>query len=77
MKGYYINLNYRTDRKQHMEDIKKRYSFFKHVERFPAFLHQRGDIGCTMSHIAVLHELYKKKERYYLLLEDDFIILNV
>ena len=36
MKGYYINLNYRTDRKQHMEDMKKKYSFFKDIERFEA-----------------------------------------
>lgn len=76
MKGYYINLNHRTDRKQQIEGMKKKYNFFKDIERFPAFLHQRGDIGCAKSHLTVLHELSKRNEPYYLILEDDFIILN-
>tara|TARA_B100000902_G_C27207201_1_gene862321 strand:+ start:192 stop:815 length:624 start_codon:yes stop_codon:yes gene_type:complete len=76
MKGYYINLNNRTDRKQHIEDMKETYSFFKDIERFEAIKDIKGEIGCAKSHLSVLHKLSKKNEPYYLILEDDFIILN-
>ena len=49
----YINLDHRTDRRQHME---KEVSIFpsERVTRFSAIKHDYGAIGCTRSHIAVL-----------------------
>tara|TARA_B110000259_G_scaffold164860_1_gene191239 strand:+ start:1609 stop:2229 length:621 start_codon:yes stop_codon:yes gene_type:complete len=76
MLGYYINLNNRIDRKTHVEKLKKEVSLFKNIERMEACYHQRGDIGCSLSHIKCLNMLLKKQEPYYLIMEDDFCILN-
>jgi hypothetical protein len=76
MKGFYINLNHRKDRMNHMEHLKQTYSFFSNVERMDAFQHKRGDIGCGLSHIKCFKKLKKENEAYYIILEDDFQILN-
>ena len=76
MLGYYINLNERIDRKTHVEKLKKEVSFFKNLERMEACYHQRGDIGCSLSHIKCLNMLLKKQEPYYLIMEDDFYIFD-
>ena len=41
-----------------------------------AICNERGDIGCSMSHIKCLTDLLQKNKDYYLILEDDFFILN-
>ncbi len=52
MKGFYINLDQRKDRMDHIELFKtKPILFFSNVERMNAFQHKRGDIGCGLSHI--------------------------
>jgi len=76
LEGYYINLNHRTDRREHMEQLKQKYPFFKNIERMDAIKNKRGDIGCSLSHIKCLNELLKLNKEYYCLLEDDFFILN-
>ena len=76
MKGFYINLHQRKDRMDHIEHLKQTYPFFSNVERMNAFQHKRGDIGCGLSHIKCLKTLKKENEPYYMILEDDFQILN-
>jgi glycosyl transferase, family 25 len=76
VEGYYINLNHRTDRKEHMEQLKHTHPFFKNIERMEAVVNKRGDIGCSLSHIKCLNELLKRNKECYLIMEDDFCILN-
>jgi len=76
LEGYYINLSHRTDRKEHMEQLKQTYTFFKNIERMEAVVNKRGIIGCSLSHIKCLNELLKRNKECYLIMEDDFCILN-
>lgn len=76
MDGFYINLVHRVDRKQHIEHMMKTHSFFKNIERMDAILNQRGDIGCAMSHIKCLTGLLTRKKDFYMIIEDDFVILD-
>ena len=76
MKGFYINLDTRTDRKNHIENSIKKLPFFENIERFSAIKNLRGDIGCSMSHIRCLSMLLEKDEEYYMIIEDDFCILE-
>ena len=76
MNGYYINLSHRTDRKTHIENLKQKYTFFQNIERFDAILNKRGDIGCSLSHIHCLTQLLNQNKDYYLIMEDDFFIMN-
>ena len=75
MEGYYINLESRTDRNEHMKRITS-HSFFKNIKRMDAIPHTNGAIGCSLSHIKGLKQLYMLKHKYYMVLEDDFCILN-
>lgn len=76
MKGFYINLDSRTDRKDHIENFIKILPFFENIERFTAIKNSRGDIGCSMSHIRCLSTLLENDEEYYMIIEDDFCILE-
>ena len=76
MYGWYINLDSRTDRKQHMEDNILHIPFFSKLQRFSAIQHSQGGIGCTLSHITILEKFLETNESMLLLLEDDFIILH-
>jgi GR25 family glycosyltransferase involved in LPS biosynthesis len=76
MDGFYINLLHRLDRKQHVETTLLAHPFFKNIERMDAVLNERGDIGCTMSHVKCLTELLTRNKEAYLIIEDDFVILD-
>jgi glycosyl transferase family 25 len=67
----YINLAHRTDRRARME--KEVLSTFpaEKISRFDAIKHTRGDIGCSMSHIAVLEDALHSGCKNILVLEDD------
>jgi len=76
MFGYYINLNHRTDRKEHFEKLKKENNFFKNVERMSAIYSKTYGVGCTLSHIKCLTNFLKRSDKYYIIVEDDFCLLN-
>ena len=80
IKGYYINLGQRNDRRKHMENLKKLYPFFSKVERMDAIKSTKsGALGCSLSHIKALQLLLKehnKNHKYFIILEDDFEIIN-
>lgn len=77
MNGFYINLDKRTDRNEHfLKNIKGKYSFFKNVKRMSAVHDTRYGLGCILSHMKCIENLMTKADDYYIILEDDFCILN-
>ena len=66
----YINLDHRTDRR---EKIEKEFAKIgaKKVKRFPAYKHERGAIGCAMSHHEVLASTIIAHDRILMICEDD------
>lgn len=76
MKGYYINLDHREDRKTHFENNIKSNDFFKNVERFTAIKGNPGYIGCSKSHIELLTKFLDEDGEYFMVCEDDISIIN-
>lgn len=76
MKGYYINLDHRTDRKHHFETNIKALPLFKDTMRVPAIRAEKGFIGCGKSHIEVLKKLQNEDGEYFIVCEDDLEIIN-
>ena len=70
-KVMYINLDKRTDRRKHMEEMIKNFDDDEKVIRFSAIEDSPGAIGCTKSHIAVLKMAIANKWKNVLILEDD------
>jgi hypothetical protein len=68
---YYINLDHRVDKRQHMETNvfpyfqQDKLNLADRIERFPAILHPNGAIGCSLSHIAVARKAKSADARYY------------
>lgn len=75
---YYINLEQRTDRNTHfLKEIEKMNFDKNKIHRFNAFKHDKGYIGCAMSHIGVLKDAIKNNYKHILVFEDDFeFIIN-
>lgn len=71
-KVVYINLEHRTDRREQIEHVLSGIPSEKLV-RFNAIKNERGNIGCTMSHIAVLELAIENNWKNYLVVEDDAI----
>ena len=76
IKGFYINLDKRPDRKVHFEGLKKKHSFFKAVQRFSAIENDNGYIGCCSSHIAAIKKCKQLDGDVFMICEDDLIIFN-
>lgn len=79
MRGYYINLEDRTDRNTSIQLLIQYQPFFKEVRRWNATAHENGSIGCALSHLAVLKQLdleLESPDDYAMVLEDDFFLLN-
>tara|TARA_B110000211_G_scaffold86695_1_gene101721 strand:+ start:1321 stop:1860 length:540 start_codon:yes stop_codon:yes gene_type:complete len=71
----YINLDYRTDRKDQLLNNLKKYDVdFNRVHRISAVLtKQCGHLGCGMSHVKAIKYAISQKWDNVLILEDDFI----
>ena len=77
MNGYYINLDYRKDRDKHFITNIKKYDFFKNIKRYSGIYDEEcGAIGCVKSHINVLLLCLQENFDYYLIMEDDFQVIN-
>lgn len=74
MKGVYINLESRKDRRDHFETAVKNHPFFEGIERMNALENSDGAIGCGLSHIKGLQMF--TDESYIAIIEDDFMILD-
>lgn len=76
MKGFYINLEKRADRNNHIKKLFTDFPFFKNIKRMNAIYSEKYGIGCTKSHIICLEQCLKMNDEYYLIMEDDFYIFN-
>jgi GR25 family glycosyltransferase involved in LPS biosynthesis len=82
LKYYYINLNHRNDRNNHMINMFKSYNITNY-ERIEGCIFNlnvdnlnkrtNGRIGCTMSHIKTLQTFINSEYEYCIIFEDDFI----
>jgi GR25 family glycosyltransferase involved in LPS biosynthesis len=76
MKGVYINLDDRKDRREHFENQIKKNPFFGNIERMKAIEHDDHALGCSLSHIAALSLYENTDEPFIGIFEDDFMILE-
>lgn len=76
---YYINLDYRTDRRLQFEDWIEESKFpLEKVTRVSAVhVPGRGHLGCTLSHIKTLELFLQSNHKVCLILEDDYIPINI
>jgi len=72
-KVVYINLEHRLDRKERVESELKKYFPSEKIQRFNAIKDERGAVGCTKSHIAVLEMAIQQNWNNVLIVEDDAI----
>jgi glycosyl transferase family 25 len=72
--AYYINLEHRTDRKEHVE--KQLENVGINATRFNAIKTQNGAIGCSMSHLKILQDAHSKQFNHVLIVEDDIKFLD-
>jgi glycosyl transferase family 25 len=71
---FYINLEHRKDRKEHVENELKKIGL--NGERFNAIKTKNGAIGCSMSHLRLLQDADKNNLSHIVILEDDITFLN-
>ena len=72
-KIYYINLEHRTDRKEHMESWLRECVPEDRIERIDAVYNkEKGYIGCTQSHIKALETFINSKHSVCCIFEDDY-----
>jgi GR25 family glycosyltransferase involved in LPS biosynthesis len=73
-KIYFINLEHRIERRQHILSQLKKLKFdFKKIQWIKAVYYPlRPQIGCAMSHMNALKDAYIHKYSKILILEDDF-----
>ena len=72
---FYINLEHRTDRKEHVEKELLKIGF-KAAQRFNAIKMENGAIGCSMSHLRILQDAQKNNLDHILIVEDDITFLD-
>lgn len=72
--AFYINLEHRTDRKEHVEKELKNLGI--QATRFNAIKMTNGAIGCSMSHLKILEDAKKNKLEHVLIIEDDIKFLH-
>jgi len=71
---FYINLEHRTDRKEHVE--KELLKIGIRAQRFNAIKMENGAIGCSMSHLRILQDAQKNNLDHILIVEDDITFLE-
>ena len=74
---YYINLDYRKDRKEHfLNEMKKIKTMINKKIRISAEHHKIPTLGALKSHINALKEAYKNTNKFSIICEDDFTFKN-
>jgi len=71
---FYINLEHRTDRKEHVEYQLSLLGLSG--QRFNAIKMENGAIGCSMSHLKLLQNALTNKLEHILIVEDDITFLK-
>ena len=72
--AFYINLEHRTDRKEHVENELSNIGI--KASRFNAIKMTNGAIGCSMSHLKLLENAKKNQLSHILIVEDDITFLH-
>jgi glycosyl transferase family 25 len=72
--SFYINLEHRTDRREHVESELLKIGITAH--RFNAIKMENGAIGCSMSHLKLLQDAQKNNLDHILIIEDDIKFLD-
>jgi len=72
--AFYINLDHRTDRKTHIEEQLNLVGI--KAQRFNAIKMDNGAIGCSMSHLKILHQAIKEGWPHVAIIEDDTLFLD-
>jgi len=72
--AFYINLDSRPDRKQHLE--KQMNIIGINAERFKAIKLPNGAVGCSMSHLKLLETAKANNWPHILIVEDDILFTN-
>jgi len=72
---FYINLEHRKDRKEHVESQLKSVGL-NDFERFNAVKLSNGRVGCSMSHLQCLKLAKERNYDHLLICEDDTTFLN-
>jgi glycosyl transferase family 25 len=72
---FYINLEHRLDRKEHIEGQLLKIGF-NNFERFNAIKMENGAVGCSMSHLKLLQQALKEKLDHILIVEDDILFMD-
>lgn len=77
-KIYYINLDHRLDRKEHIEKLLTDSDLIDISERVSATYNKSlPHTGCVHSHIITLEKFIESNQQYCLILEDDFTTDNI
>jgi glycosyl transferase family 25 len=69
--AFYINLDIRPDRKEHVEKQMKLIGI--DVQRFEAIKMKNGAIGCSLSHLKLIETAKKNNWDHILIVEDDIL----
>ena len=74
-KIWYINLDYREDRRKQIEQELNNAGYIEneHYTRVSGIHHVQGAIGCAKSHIECLKLALNEKVDYAIIMEDDFV----
>jgi GR25 family glycosyltransferase involved in LPS biosynthesis len=74
-KGYYINLDESTDRKENVEKQIEKYKI-ENLERFSALIDPARFLSCTKSHLEIFKQSLEMDVNTLFVLEDDFQIYD-
>ena len=72
--AFYINLDSRPDRKQHVENQLSIIGI--EAQRFKAIKLQNGALGCSMSHLKLMEAAKKNNLPHILIIEDDILFTD-
>jgi GR25 family glycosyltransferase involved in LPS biosynthesis len=74
--GFYINLQSRRDRREHVETQLQAIGLQNVVERFNAIKLPNGALGCSLSHLKCIETAKENKWEHILIVEDDIHFLD-
>ena len=75
IKGFYINLDHRADRKQHMITQLEQIRMDGNITRFNAIKNANGRIGCSLSHLKCIQMAKDAKWECVMIVEDDILFM--
>ena len=72
---FYINLEKRSDRKDHVEKELKKIGWNNYTI-FNAIKNKNGKLGCSLSHLKIIQDAKKNNLPYVVIIEDDIKFTN-